>query len=240
MTEAEWLSITDPIRLLTYLNRPQNDRKLLLYGVACGRQYWRFLSEPASRLGIEQVEQFADGTATIDDEYYRLEWASEGAAFRAESHASSRHRNDWADQFDADDPQALRQLRGPTPPVKRDTGPQFRVDVAYFANHIMNLYHHSSSQCALKQYAHLLSLDHLRDIFSNPFRPVVFDPTWRTSTVVALAEAMYTSRRFDPMPVLADALQEAGCDDEQILTHCRGTDPHVRGCWVVDLVLGKS
>ena len=80
----------------------------------------------------------------------------------------------------------------------------------------------------------------IRDIFGNPFRPVAFDPSWRTSTVVALAQQMYESRDFSPMPVLADALQDAGCEHEAILAHCRGDGPHVRGCWVVDLILGKS
>ncbi|MBX9585326.1 MAG: hypothetical protein K2X87_33890 [Gemmataceae bacterium] len=80
----------------------------------------------------------------------------------------------------------------------------------------------------------------LRCIFGNPFRPVVFDPEWRTSTVVALARGMYEGRDFAPMPVLADALQDAGCEHADILAHCRGNGPHVRGCWVVDLVLGKG
>ncbi len=81
----------------------------------------------------------------------------------------------------------------------------------------------------------------LRDIFGNPFRPVVFDPAWCTSTAVAIAKGMYDSRDFSAMPILADALQDAGCENDDILNHCR--DPqqvHVRGCWVVDLVLGKS
>ena len=80
----------------------------------------------------------------------------------------------------------------------------------------------------------------LRDIFGNPFRPVTFDPNWRTSTTVALAAQMYDSRDFSAMPILADALEDAGCDHPDILDHCRGTSPHVRGCWVADLVLGKE
>jgi hypothetical protein len=80
----------------------------------------------------------------------------------------------------------------------------------------------------------------LREVFGNPFRPVAFDPSWRTSTAVELARQMYESRGFDRMPILADALEDAGCDDPQVLAHCRGDGPHVRGCWVVDLVLGKS
>ena len=80
-----------------------------------------------------------------------------------------------------------------------------------------------------------------RDIFGNPFRPVVFSPAWRTDTAVSLARGMYESRDFGAMPILADALQDAGCDNDDILNHCR--DPkqvHVCGCWVVDLVLGKA
>ncbi|MBY0456749.1 MAG: hypothetical protein K2V38_05395 [Gemmataceae bacterium] len=80
----------------------------------------------------------------------------------------------------------------------------------------------------------------LRDIFGNPFRPVAFSPEWRAETAVLLARQMYESRDFGAMPILADALQDAGCDDEGILAHCRGEGPHVRGCWVVDLVLGKE
>ena len=75
--------------------------------------------------------------------------------------------------------------------------------------------------------------------FGDTHQPVVLDPVWRTSTVVALAKQMYGSRDFTAMPILADALQDAGCDNEDILDHCRRPGPHVRGCWVVDLVLGK-
>ena len=83
-------------------------------------------------------------------------------------------------------------------------------------------------------------VDLIRDIFGNPFRPVVFADSWRSETAVALASAIYADRAFDRLPILADALEEAGCDVPEVLTHCRGPGPHVRGCWVVDLVLGKS
>jgi hypothetical protein len=80
----------------------------------------------------------------------------------------------------------------------------------------------------------------LRCIFGNPFCPGSFSPEWRTDTVLALARQVYESRDFGAMPILADALQDAGCDDEDVLSHCRGPGPHVRGCWVVDLVLDKK
>ncbi len=69
----------------------------------------------------------------------------------------------------------------------------------------------------------------------------LIDPAWRTSDVVALARGIYDDRAFDRMPILADALQDAGCNSDDILNHCRDTNtPHARGCWVVDLVLGKA
>ncbi|AWM42138.1 hypothetical protein C1280_05160 [Gemmata obscuriglobus] len=87
----------------------------------------------------------------------------------------------------------------------------------------------------------LFQVDLLREIFGNPFRPAEFAPEWRTSTAVALAREMYDTRDFSAMPILADALQDAGCDNADILTHCLDPQPvHVRGCWVVDLVLGKG
>jgi hypothetical protein len=79
-----------------------------------------------------------------------------------------------------------------------------------------------------------------RDIFGNPFRSITFSPAWRTDTAVALARQTYDSRDFSAMPILADALQDAGCDNNDILDHCRGSGPHVRGCWVVDRVLEKE
>ena len=80
----------------------------------------------------------------------------------------------------------------------------------------------------------------LRDIFGNPFHPTRFSTEWRTDTALVLARQMYESRDFSALPILADALQDAGCDSADILDHCRGPGPHVRGCWVVDLVLGKE
>jgi hypothetical protein len=83
----------------------------------------------------------------------------------------------------------------------------------------------------------------LRDIFGNPFRPVTFDPawlTWHDGLIVSMARKMYDRRDFSDTPVLADALEDAGCTDANILGHLRGPGPHVRGCWVVDLVLGKK
>jgi len=83
----------------------------------------------------------------------------------------------------------------------------------------------------------------LRCIFGNPFRPLPLDPTWiawNDGTVSKIAQAIYDERAFDRMPILADALEDAGCTDRAILNHCRQPGEHVRGCWLVDLLLGKE
>jgi hypothetical protein len=82
--------------------------------------------------------------------------------------------------------------------------------------------------------------DLFRDIFGNPYRLVSVASVWLTSDVRTLAEGIYEDRAFDRMPILADALMDAGCDNEDILDHCRSAGPHVRGCWVIDLLLGKE
>ncbi len=81
-----------------------------------------------------------------------------------------------------------------------------------------------------------------RDIFGNPFRPVAIDPAWLAwngGLVRKLAQSVYDERAFGRLPVLADALEDAGCADADILSHCRSGGPHVWGCWVVDALLGK-
>jgi hypothetical protein len=80
----------------------------------------------------------------------------------------------------------------------------------------------------------------IRCVFGNPFRPVAFDPSWRTRTATTIAQVIYDERDFSTLPVLADALEDAGCEHADVLSHCRQPGEHVRGCWVVDLVLGKE
>jgi hypothetical protein len=81
----------------------------------------------------------------------------------------------------------------------------------------------------------------IHDVFHRRlFNPIILNPTWRTSTVLALATGIYEEKAFDRMPILADALGDAGCDNEDILNHCRGPGPHCRGCFAIDLILGKQ
>jgi hypothetical protein len=82
--------------------------------------------------------------------------------------------------------------------------------------------------------------DLLRDLFGNPFRPVILEPSWLTPKVGALAQEAYDTPAFHRLPLLGNTLEEAGCENAEILAHCRGPGPHVQGCWVVDAVLGKD
>src|SRR5262249_45880859 len=82
-----------------------------------------------------------------------------------------------------------------------------------------------------------------RDLFGNPFRPVRIDPAWlrwNGGAVERLARSIHDNRAFDHLPPLADSLEEAGCSNADVLAHCRGLGPHVRGCWVVDSLLGNE
>jgi hypothetical protein len=83
----------------------------------------------------------------------------------------------------------------------------------------------------------------VREVFGNPFHPVAVDPAWLAwngGTVRRVAQAIYDNRDFDHLPILADALEDAGCSDDHLLGHCHSEGPHVRGCWVVDLLLGRE
>jgi hypothetical protein len=105
---------------------------------------------------------------------------------------------------------------------------------------VQSVFHDSAHAAADPEAEYAVQADLFRCVFQNPFRPVAFVSGWRTDTTVALARQMYEAREFGAMPILADALQDAGCDSADILDHCRGSGPHVRGCWVLDLVLGKA
>jgi hypothetical protein len=99
---------------------------------------------------------------------------------------------------------------------------------------------HAAESKAHRERTYWNICEQFRCVAGNPFRPVAFEPHWRTETVVALAAGIYAECAFDRMPILADALEEAGCDSADVLSHCRGPGPHVRGCWVVDRVLDKG
>lgn len=93
---------------------------------------------------------------------------------------------------------------------------------------------------AIRRRADILQSRILRELFGNPFQPIQPDLRIRTSDVVGVARGIYDDRAFERMPILADALMDAGCEHEAIIGHCRGTNTHIRGCWVLDLILENA
>jgi hypothetical protein len=216
MTEAEWLANTDPQRLLEYLGGTAHLRKLRLFAYGCCRRVWHLLTHADSRAAAEAAERFADGLerkghlAAVRSRARQVTFVQRGAAYIA-----------WRAAFEK-----LPTVIGN---IARGTIYNAAAHPGGGGWNSTDVERESVAVAAL-----------LREIFGNPFRPVTFDPAWRTDTTVSLARTMYESRDFSAMPILADALQDAGCDNDDVLNHCRGPGPHVRGCWVVDLVLGKE
>jgi hypothetical protein len=221
MTRDDWLTCSDPTVMLNFLRDTATGRKLRLFACAWGRDVWRHLSDERSRDAIFTAERFADGEVTF-----------------AELLAAHR---------DAADVCLAISL---TPGRRRDSITRRQADRNWGAKASAEVARHAAdpewdartAACAVawkKGAIRYAMSNHLRDIF-NPFRSVSIEPAWLTSTVLALARYAYDSGDFSAMPILADALQDASCDNADILDHCRGEGPHVRGCWVVDLVLGKE
>jgi hypothetical protein len=218
MTEAEWLACDDPAEMLKFLQGNTSERKLRVLSVACFRRLERLLPDPRQHQAIEVLEKMAQGEATRSDRVAAGRNARQ-ACFEFPSLMGVQH------QSPVDDPHFVglmlyREFASSSPAVHALTA----------SGGLANWTTERARQSGL-----------LRDIFGNPFRPITFDPAWLTSTVVALARGIYDDRAFDRMPILADALQDAGCDNADVLNHCRDEKAtHVRGCWVVDLVLGLS
>jgi hypothetical protein len=217
MTEEEWLTCAAPQAMLEHLRDKATARKLRLF--ACGqcRQLWSHLSSLRSRRAVEVSESFADGRASQAD--LKKAWIKAAA---------------FAEGF-------RKRFRLPAEATGWNSLPETHaVHFVVFASgepcsHVA-IYSDDSTAFVGDHWQRVFL-----DIFGNPFRPVSLDAEWLTSTVVALATGIYAERAFDRMPILADALQDAGCTNEDVLNHCRDTSlTHVRGCWVVDLVLGKS
>jgi hypothetical protein len=230
VTEAEWLACTDVAEMLVFLHGKASDRKLRLFSVGCIRRGWHLIDEPDLRQAVEVLERFVDGGTKDSD---RIEARKTGQ--RVSKATTPIPGTDWV----ARGPQTslgweLCWAANKTINLKivREFG--ISASAAVGAAYPGPNYFRAKDTERLQQKAIVL------DIFGNPFRPVAAEPAWLTSTVVTLARQMYEARDFGAMPILADALQDAGCDNADILVHCRGSGPHVRGCWCVDLVLGKA
>jgi hypothetical protein len=215
MTEADWLTATDPMPVLEYLRDKSSDRKLRLLGVACARASWNRLEDDRSRRAVETAELYADGEVDASV----LETVNDGAW---------DVRDELWDANPASDDDRLWLAEG-AGIITSEDGWWTRL---FSRNRMLEEY-----PFRLPMPAHC---DLARCLFGNPFRPVAFDPAWRGESAAALATGIYAERAFDRLPILADALEEAGCDHPDVLTHCRNPGIHARGCWVIDAILGNG
>jgi hypothetical protein len=212
MTEAEWLQTNDTATLERYLSvlaDPPSPRKCRLFACACARRAWEFLPPGPWREAIEAGERFADGKATEGE----LNGINRALAL------AWTHRLTFL----------LPLVALPT----ADLEPPAVAHLAEVRRGVGRIWPTIAEADAHREL--------LRDVFGNPFRPPVIEPgwlTWEGGVIVQLARMIYDERRWEEMPVLADALEDVGCDDETILAHAWQGGLHARGCWLLDALLG--
>jgi hypothetical protein len=226
MREKTWLACKDPERMIAFLGARVSDRKLRLFALACIRRGWQFVTDPRIPKLVALLEDVADGRV------------------KSRQREAARNRSYTVASSDLDDMQQCIGYDLWTAFEKNqsregnDLGECVAAAYGYFAQGTTGSNRKFvAGKTAERQQQPAV----LREIVGNPFRPVEFDPKWRTDTARALAQQMYAAREFGAAPILADALQDAGCECEPLLDHLReATAAHVRGCWAVDLVLGLS
>ncbi len=238
MTEAEWLACTDSMPMLEYLWGKAGDRKLRLFACACCRRIWRLLSDERSRTAVQTAERYADGLAALPELTTAFEGAN--AAYRDGGDAFYGIRTDITPPHSVAPHGAA--IHAANPQVWGLHGAANSAAHGVFINTRTGYSQADVNAAVIPERAAQAPL--LRCIIGNPFRhspplpPAVL--AWNDGTVRRIAVGIYEERAFDRLPILADALLDAGCDNEELLAHCRSDGPHVRGCWAVDLILGKS
>jgi hypothetical protein len=228
MTEQEWETENDPSVMVKAIPA-HHKRKLRLFLCAKGRELWRHMT-PAAKRAIERAEQFADGEGTRDT----LELMHDGVGVWTETFKQrlfAAIRGDWAEATARASLIATAIAWAATSDL---TGTAMFVYSALAGDALGEVEADTARRhCGI-----------LRDLFGPLlFREVRIDPawvTWNGGAVRNIAAAVYEDRAFDRMPILADALEDAGCDTAEILAHCRSGGTHYRGCWVIDLLTGRD
>jgi len=258
MKEAEWLTSTDvremyvALRDTTTLFKTRwqgcravprfafSERKSRLFAVACCRRILHLMPTDEARECVLAAEQFADGL--IDED-----------GLNAAVEASMRScQQDWRVRcysFALAHPAVQRAAINALGRVHRQEGARASVTDAVAEAWAYSTLFEAKEEYTAEKYQFLYvaervrQADLLRDIAGNPFRPASVRPSWlawNDRCVERMACGIYEERAFDRLPILHDALLDAGCDNEDILAHCRTQHEHVRGCWVIDLLLGKE
>jgi hypothetical protein len=232
MTDAEWLACEDPRPMMEILAARASRRRQWLFSCACCRAVWPMLPS-LCREAVELVERFADGEVVEDDlvvafhELYPQEVASPSPggvqAVKAVGQLGWRWR--WRNQDGSPWPGGFYNGDRPPDAVARSAAESLAKTIPW-------------------REARRRQSDLLREVMRNPDgERAPIDPgwlRWNGGAVRALAASIYHDRAFDHLPILADALEDAGCADAALLGHCRGAGPHLRGCWAIDAILGQA
>jgi hypothetical protein len=233
MTEQEWLEGINPEPILDFLAGKGSERKLRLFACACSRQTLCFVADERAKAIIDVAERLADGVATNAE---RRE-----AAVRINDHqiGGAEVGSAWGAVCCT---VALSAVQAAASCSRSAATAHGFATITTYGNR--NAYYAAVEAGATKE--RMAQIPFLRDIFGNPFRPVSINPAWLTPTVISLAQAAYEERNLPSgtldnarLAVLADALEECGCDNADIPNHLRQAGEHYRGCWVVDALLGK-
>jgi hypothetical protein len=228
MSETAWLTSHDPQALLSLLEGRASERKLRLFACAAVRRFWDLLRSPQIRDVVAVSARYADGLADdaeLTEAREQGQWLVLGPPmFEASAYAAARATTEVSAidaarlVVDQGQRQAWEQAAYGGLPGRdeRDAGEQEREA-------------ERTAQCALLRYH-----------FGNPFRPQRFDPAWlrwADGTLPKMARAIYDNSQFEELQFLADALIDAGCDDDELLTQCRPPTQHDRGFWLLDALL---
>jgi hypothetical protein len=246
MTESEWLACIQAEELLKGLTDERDWQKIQELLGASLRRIWHLIPEGAYRQMAELAEHCASGAATPEDWNAGATWAERTGIQSHDGFGDASVHPYVRPEY-----HATRAVFGFFHWIvheewERAAGVLYCVHqaLAWEAAHAvlgegeeLMVQRGETKDAILKDEERRLC-DLIRDLF-NPFRPVTFDPAWRTPAVLALARAISEERSFGDMPLLGDALEEAGCNSGHLLAHCREVREHLKGCWAIDLILDK-
>lgn len=247
MNEDEWFNEIDFTRHVRFVEPQLSTRKSRLLAAAFCRTVLQLHSESYLQRAVKTAEEFADGNCTLQELESCRQQCRESAI---------RAHEEWVRFAEVNSSEAMKwwlldELAWAvsyvaTTPVSVEAVSQKVAGIAIQARTGDSGVIRLQSSRTTPELNHLTDAQNREfralvwDVVGNPYAPVRLRDEWRTSTALALARGMYQSRDFAAMPILADALQDVGCNEDRVLDHCRGTGNHVRGCWCLDLLLGKS
>ena len=214
MTEQEWLTCADPVEMRGFLRPKASDRS-----IASDRKLRLYAVACCNRILHLMTDERSRNAVDVAERF------ADGKAKYGELDAAAV---------------AAKAVSGPGASAARNVVRSSANVASWFTAFASRFDSEREAAGVPDQTEHEAQAELLRDIFGNPFHHIVVNQAWLTPAVVSQAQTIYEDRAFDRLLTLAVALEEAGCNNADILAHCRGIGPHVRGCWLVDLVLGKG